>query len=204
MGFAKEIVHRAHTHYYERRLGVETQGFFEPDVSRPGGMPYGAIGYEHLFGALRRVPFPPEQVEMIDFGCGKGRAVVVAATQPFRSVVGVELSPSLAAHARKNLAAMKGRRAGSVIIHEGDAVEFAVPPTANLFYFFNPFEGEPLRLVVSNIRESIQKYPRHAFLVYFNHKNFDLLVAGESWLRKIHDGVSYPDIGCGLYEIGSK
>ena len=41
---------------------------------------------------------------MIDIGAGMGRAVLLAAEMPFRLVVGVELNPTLAQIARRNLA----------------------------------------------------------------------------------------------------
>lgn len=198
---AKEIRHRAFTHYYERKLGVETRGFFYPELALPDSKPYGAIGYEHIFWALHQVPFPSAQVELVDFGCGKGRAIAAAATRPYRSVIGVELSPELVAAARRNLDAMQKRQAGSVSVHQGDATRFVISPTANVFYFFNPFKGETLRHVIANIRASIQAHPRPAFIVYFNHEDMEQIIAGEGWIRKVYDGRFYPQFGCGLYRI---
>lgn len=200
-GLLKELRHRAYTRYYENRLGVETRGFFVPDGTKPGSKPYGAIGYEHIFWALDRIPFPAGQVELVDYGAGKGRALAAAAMRPYRSVTGVELSPSLAADARRNMDALRQRKAQSVVVHEGDATEFAIPPTTNVFYFFNPFEGEPLQRVMVNIRESIRQHPRPAFLIYFNHGQFDRMVAKEAWIRKVYDGTFYPQFSCGLYQI---
>jgi len=45
-----------------------------------------------------------EDYSFIDVGAGMGRAVLLAAELPFRQVVGVELNPTLARIARKNLA----------------------------------------------------------------------------------------------------
>ena len=48
-----------------------------------------------------------EEVSFIDVGAGMGRAVLLAAELPFRRVVGVELNPTLARIARKNLTAWR-------------------------------------------------------------------------------------------------
>ncbi len=44
---------------------------------------------------------PVERYDFLDLGCGKGRALIVAAEFPFRAITGVELSPALAAIARR-------------------------------------------------------------------------------------------------------
>ncbi len=46
---------------------------------------------------------PIGEVTFLDIGAGKGRAMIVAAENPFREVVGIELNPALAAIARSNI-----------------------------------------------------------------------------------------------------
>src|SRR5579863_10298253 len=45
-----------------------------------------------------------EEFAFIDLGAGMGRAVLLASEMPFREVIGVELNPTLARIARRNLA----------------------------------------------------------------------------------------------------
>ena len=47
---------------------------------------------------------PIEEFTFVDLGAGMGRAMLLASEYPFRSVVGVELNPTLARIARKNVA----------------------------------------------------------------------------------------------------
>ena len=198
--------HRFYAWYFDRKLGVETTGWIERedlDYQHPDTKPYGPIGYEHLSWALSKIPFPANQVEFVDFGAGKGRVLVYAGMRPFRSVTGVELSAALASSAKKNVAmAQRHFRAQKVTAVEGDATRFPVTPTANVFYFFNPFDGPTLATVIENIRASVEQHPRPVFIIYFNHEHMERLIAGKSWIRKVYDGFFYPNYYCGLYRIG--
>jgi SAM-dependent methyltransferase len=48
-------------------------------------------------------PQPVYDYSFLDFGAGKGRAMLVASELPFREVIGIELNPELAAVAQRNL-----------------------------------------------------------------------------------------------------
>lgn len=200
----KEFRHRFYTWYFERRLNVNTAGWIlekDLDYTSPHGKPYAPIGYEHIFWALDRIPFAPAQVEFADIGCGKGRVIIAAAMRPFRSVTGIELSRSLAADAERNLQAMRGRQAPAKVLNV-NALDFAIPATANVFYLFNPFDGATMIQMVENLRASFAAHPRRGFVIAFNPKHFDAAVAGQPWIRKTFNGEFYPQYGCGLYEIG--
>jgi 16S rRNA G966 N2-methylase RsmD len=203
--FVREARHRSYTWYFERRLGVDTGGWIDHhdlDYRFADGKPYGPIGYEHVFWALDQIPFPAGQTELIDYGAGRGRAIIAAASRPFHRVTGVEMSPSLARDASDNVARMQNRRAAHVEVVQANALDFPIPATANVFYFFNPFAGEALRQMTGLIRQSIEAHPRPAFVIYFNPEHFDPLVANQPWIRRVFEGHFYPNYHCGLYRIG--
>ena len=81
-----------------------------------------------------------EEVSFLDLGAGMGRAVLLAAELPFRQVLGVELNPTLARIARKNLTVWRasGRARTQMKIISGDAVEFRLPAGPRLACLFNP------------------------------------------------------------------
>jgi 16S rRNA G966 N2-methylase RsmD len=203
--FVKEARHRSYTWYYERHLGVQTSGWVDHkdhDYSFDDGKPYGPIGYEHVFWALDQIPFPAREVELIDYGAGKGRAVVAAASRPFRRVTGVEMSPALAADAKANVSRMRKRRAGAAEVVLANALDYPISPSANVLYFFNPFGGEALRQITEKIRRSVEEHPRKMFIIYFNPEHFGPLVNGQSWIREVFRGRFYPNYECSLYQIG--
>jgi len=193
--------HKFYTWRCERRYGISTGGFIHPGelgVTNSDATSYVALQYEYLHWGLAAIPFTPSDVVFLDYGAGKGRAMAVAAAQPFRRVIGVEISEALAATARRNLARMRGRRAGLVEMHVADAASFPVPDDANVFFLFNPFTGATLAEVTRRMHQSWCAHPRDLFVIFFNHREFDERIADEPWLRKIHETAF-----CGFYSTTS-
>ena len=66
----------------------------------------------------------------IDFGSGKGRALLLASELPFKKIVGIEFSPPLHEIARANwrnyLSATQRCKAVELLCL--DVVEYAIPP----------------------------------------------------------------------------
>jgi len=52
--------------------------------------------------ALSALAVPYEKFTFIDFGCGKGRAMLLAAERPFRRLIGIDFSHELLMVARRN------------------------------------------------------------------------------------------------------
>jgi len=65
---------------------------------------------------------------VLDYGCGKGRVVALAAMHPFGRVIGVELNHELIAIARNNLGRIEPKaQCKRVELFQSDATEFKVP-----------------------------------------------------------------------------
>jgi SAM-dependent methyltransferase len=92
-----------------------------------------------------------EEFSFIDVGAGMGRAMLLAAELPFRQVVGVELNPTLARIARKNLAVWRasGRARAPMRLVCRDAAEFRLPEGPCLAFLFNPFGAPVMRRVLA-------------------------------------------------------
>jgi SAM-dependent methyltransferase len=124
----------------------------------------------------------------VDFGCGKGRVMLLAAEFPFRRIVGVEFSPELYEIAQKNIAACFGQIKGCRDLHAclGDAADFEPPDDPLVCYFYNPFGETVLRDVVGNIERSLRKISRQVLIIYVEplHRNvFD----DSHWIVVKHD-----------------
>ena len=89
----------------------------------------------------------------VDLGCGKGRAVLIAARLGFRRAIGVEFAAELADIARKNIQNMG--LANASIVH-GDATEFAFPEGDLVVFLFNPFGPELMAKVAANLERRRQ------------------------------------------------
>src|SRR5262249_45180057 len=75
----------------------------------------------------------------VDMGPGKGRALLLAAEQPFARVIGVEVLPELHAIAQQNIAAAASR----LVCHKiesisADARIFQFPDGPLVVFLFNP------------------------------------------------------------------
>jgi SAM-dependent methyltransferase len=131
-------------------------------------------GFEHepsppdLFRAvLDGLDIDFKETVFVDYGSGAARAVLLAAEYPFKEVVGVEIAPSLHAHAEANRSAFPAAacRAHGVRLVCGDAAAFALPPQPLVLYFYNPFGVAVMRRVLANIEASLAERPRPIILV---------------------------------------
>jgi SAM-dependent methyltransferase len=123
----------------------------------------------------RRAGIDPRQYNFIDFGSGKGRALVLAAEAGFRKVIGVEISPALHEVAIRNVATYRQQRpqAGPIELRCGNATAFELPPGDTLLFFFNPFREATLRAVISNAARAWRQQPRKLTVAYCNPLHLD-------------------------------
>jgi len=117
-------------------------------------------------------PAPISETTFIDFGAGMGRAVLLAAELPFLAVIGVELNPTLARIARRNLALWRaaGRAAAPMRIQCRDAAQFRFPSGPCVAFLFNPFGAPVLRRLLANIAAAFAASPGELDLIYVNNE----------------------------------
>jgi SAM-dependent methyltransferase len=113
-----------------------------------------------------------EEVSFIDVGAGMGRAVLLAAELPFRQVVGVELNPTLARIARRNLAVWRAaaRARAPMRMVCRDAVEFRLPQGPCLAFMFNPFGAPVMRRLLADWRKALAGRPGQLDILYVNNE----------------------------------
>jgi SAM-dependent methyltransferase len=116
---------------------------------------------------VEALPIDHREFAFVDYGSGKGRALMLAAEFPFRRIVGVEFSPELTEIARRNLESFGRERRSSTEFELVcvDAVEYDIPDEPAVLYFYNPFAEQVLRRVLERIRASLQARERPAFIV---------------------------------------
>lgn len=116
---------------------------------------------------LRGLPLP-RGAGFVDYGCGMGRVLLLAAAAGFRRVVGVEFSPKLCEIARANALRYRASRPSlpPIEIVEADASRYVPAPDIGIFYFFNPFDELLMRQAVDRILDSLRRSPREAWLLY--------------------------------------
>ena len=103
----------------------------------------------------------------VDYGAGKGRAMILAAECGFSKVKGLEFSQSLYEFGQKNIQSYiekKGKNPFELI--HIDVLDYQVKKEDTFFYFFHPFNEHILTQCLKNISLSLKENPREAFLVY--------------------------------------
>jgi len=118
---------------------------------------------------LRSLEIRYQDYSLVDFGCGKGRVLLVASEFPFRRIVGVEFAPQLAESARQNLKTYRAQnqKCREIEAITGDATAYQLAPEPQVLYFYSPFALSVMDQVIHNIEVSLQRSPR-ALLVLFS------------------------------------
>lgn len=128
---------------------------------------YNATKARPLLALLKMLELPSNGV-FVDFGSGRGRALMIAALHGFRRIVGVEFSPALHESADRNIRIFlraTGLRAHIDLI-QSDVTAYIIEADQNVFFMFNPFDAVVMTTVLSNIRASIARAPRRVWLIY--------------------------------------
>ncbi len=141
---------------------------------------YKASDIRLLMQILSSTFFPNGSV-FVDIGAGKGKALLVAAGLPFKRVVGLEFSAELCDIARKNIAVFSKHveLTANIEIIQIDAVEYAIRSDENVFFLYNPFDGEVMGRFLTNLDRSLAEAPRKIWIIYNNPVHREVI---ESWL----------------------
>lgn len=166
-------------------LGLDEREVFIPSPS----------GGRHLKRVLDDLVIQPGEAAL-DIGCAKGSAMRDLARLPFSRVDGLELSPELAAIARRNFAKLKEQR---VHVYCTDARQFTGYGDYTIFYLYNPF---PPAILEQVLRALMAQTPAGAerVVIYNNPTGHaQMLQAGFHALRR------YPDFwGHGIQVYSSR
>lgn len=105
----------------------------------------------------------------VDYGCGKGRVMAVAAFNGYKNITGIDFSQQLCEAAIKNTDKIKayfpGTNFNTLCM---DAMEYEIQIEDTTFFFFNPFDEVVMLQVVKNILASQKQFPREIVIVYIN------------------------------------
>jgi hypothetical protein len=171
-----EPLYRFRDKTFDRRFHVQTAGIVAiPDLDISEADRRCAERYQpvrlHAFAEfMRLLEIPHHEFIFVDFGSGKGRAMLLAAEFPFRRILGVELSPRLCEIATKNLQTYQNpiQRCRNLAIACQNAATFVVPPEPAVFYFYNPFGRDVMSTILASLRKSLVSEPRPVFIVLYN------------------------------------
>jgi SAM-dependent methyltransferase len=189
---------------FDRQYGVDTDGRFGgwtylSDLDIPSsnwidGNDYAAIGPLRFKHVLAGFDIAFEDYTFVDFGSGKGRALLLASEFPFKRILGLEFSPELHRTAEENIrrynsATQKCQDIQSLNV---DFADFALPPDASVLFFFHPCRTRVLSGVVAGIGRSLVSHPRPLYIAYVAPMlEQEQLFASTGFLEKIFDNAEF-------------
>lgn len=169
-GSVRHFLNRISEVWHEWRLGIRTRGYgvYSPkDIDKQFCNNYEPIDYRTFHLVMKNIKIRPGKDVFLDYGSGMGRAIVSAATYPFRKIIGVELLSELIIIAEHNVRQARAKlKCKDIQLIKADARTYLPPEDITVFFLFNPFEGPILSCVLSNILISLLDSPRNIYLVY--------------------------------------
>mgnify|MGYP000014564607 CR=1 FL=1 len=119
---------------------------------------------------LNSLDLNKSETVFVDFGCGKGRALLLAADFGIKNIKGIEFCNKLSAIAVINTKKYLNQSSAIKIeIINTDMSVYEVDPSDNLFYFYNPCDEFILKKVIKNIIHSLSLNSKMGTIIYQNN-----------------------------------
>lgn len=158
----------------DRQYGIQTGGVIKASALRTGtawdvhNVGYGASVPSIVRRGIEACP-DLDTASFVDLGCGKGLPLAVASEYPFRRILGVELSPDLAATAGRNAAHMGATfpERTRIEVVEGDMTTAELPSGYLVAFLYNPGYAPLIRRVAQRLADH-QTAGNKVMVVYYN------------------------------------
>jgi hypothetical protein len=136
--------------------------------NRDTGVYYLGTDPDTFRSAISSLPIQHETYTFVDYGSGKGKALLLATEWPFKACIGVEFAPAFHCVAESNFRTYvnPAQRCRDLRSVNTDAAKFDPPPGPLVLYFFNPFMEPILSAVLKRIGDSLEHSPRDIWVVY--------------------------------------
>lgn len=161
---------------FDMRHGVETHTMVEVadlnvDASETSESNRFQSIHEDLFEkAFRHLHIDHSEFFFVDFGSGKGKALLLASRYPFKRIIGVEFSAELCQTCRRNLDFFTSpdQKSKAFEVSHVNAGHYEPLLEPSVFFFYNPFRGALMQNVLEHIASSLRVHPRPAWIIYCN------------------------------------
>jgi hypothetical protein len=183
-------------HPFDLEFGVRTSGLVAGRNLKTGNRSdrhntayYGvapSVFKEIIVRWRRSKPVAPiDEFTFVDLGAGMGRALLLAAEFPFRTVVGVELNSTLALIGKKNMTLWrKSKRAHAPMrMICGDAIDFKLPAGPCVVFLFNPFGAPVLKRLLTTWSRSLAARESQLDILYVNNEQDRVLQCQAGFTR---------------------
>ncbi len=179
-------------HAFDLRHGINTarvsqlESLTIESENKKRGYGYQATREKPLKQLLEKIaPMIPQDSVFVDFGCGKGKVLLIVSNYNFREVRGVEFAPELCTIARCNCDHYNNKKTirKKIKIIESDAADYKINNDENVFFLFNPFDEIVLARVIDNIITSLKIHPRKVLFIYNNPRHGNIIERQETFVK---------------------
>ena len=184
---------------FDQANNVDTDGDFEGwthlsdlDIPSPNwieGRNYAAIEPRRFERVMASLDVALEDFTFIDYGSGKGRALLLASHYPFRRIIGLEFSPQLNRIAKQNIQryCSPQQKCANIELRDMDFVDFPLPPEPSVLFFFDPCGERVLREVIKQVEHSLRDHPRPLCVAYVAPRpEQEQLLRSSTFLKETH------------------
>ncbi len=157
--------------YHLSTIGIDDLKSMEDEtVDVSHATMYMPLNYFVLDNLMKQVIKFPGNKTFLDIGCGKGRAISVAAYYGFEKIIGIDFSQELCDDAINNINRIKDKFYAATVftVINADAFEYDIPDDITTIFLFNPFDKVITYGVVENIMASFKNNPRTIRILYAN------------------------------------
>jgi len=108
---------------------------------------------------------PLDKRLFIDYGSGKGAAIIHAKNLGFKRTIGVEFAKELHETAQENI-----KKIGLENVHSiyADATTHQLASDVSVIYLFNPFDTFVMKKVIENIKKQKHNFKNDVYIIYGN------------------------------------
>lgn len=158
--------------FYENKYSIDTVASSIIKNERILNFSYEPTPYSFLEFLFMKYSFN-DYDHFVDFGCGKGRTLIMASEYSCPFITGYEINDDIFNVLSENIKSHKNisNTISKFFIHNQDVAKASIDNTANKFYFSNPFHLKIYIHVINSILASIKSVQRKIFLfLYMPHK----------------------------------
>jgi SAM-dependent methyltransferase len=181
----------------EWQYKLHTTGFEAPPPFA-GAYSYLPSNYVLLHRLFNRINEYSHNGTLLDLGCGKGRALAVAAHYGFRDLYGVDLVEdycrSTEMQLSKNVLAFPNLK---FKIYTGDAGTVLIPGHIQTVFLYNSFDETVLKKVMEQIAHSIKSNPRTFYILYVNPLYRELIL--DAGFEEVYSTSRYAYLKAAMY-----
>jgi 16S rRNA G966 N2-methylase RsmD len=108
---------------------------------------------------------PLDRELFVDYGSGKGAAIIHAKKLGFKQTIGIEFAKELNDQAIKNIELLKLDNVSALY---ADATSYTLEKNISLIYFFNPFDEVVMQKVIDKIVAQKDSFENDVYIIYAN------------------------------------